>query len=161
MILNAIIEFGIGLVPILGDAFDVFFRANTRNTALLYKELCRRGQLVAPELYKPNTCVPKPPSEVKQILSHPHSTVRTPKPVHTDTRSSPTQDRSPRYDSGIGNHNGRTKTEASGPSSAKLTKDKSHSGRGWLSRFGGNRRQTVVDPEMAEAPPAQPPRPSY
>lgn len=32
---NMLVEFFFGLVPILGDAFDVLFKANTRNTELL------------------------------------------------------------------------------------------------------------------------------
>ena len=35
MIRNIIIDAVIGLVPIFGDAFDVYWKANTRNTALL------------------------------------------------------------------------------------------------------------------------------
>lgn len=35
MIRNMIIEAVMGIVPILGDAFDVYWKANTRNTALL------------------------------------------------------------------------------------------------------------------------------
>lgn len=35
MIFNMLIEFIGGLLPIIGDAFDAIFKANTRNTALL------------------------------------------------------------------------------------------------------------------------------
>ena len=39
MAANAGIDFVVGGVPILGDAFDVFFKSNRRNLALLEKEL--------------------------------------------------------------------------------------------------------------------------
>ncbi|MCK5875269.1 MAG: DUF4112 domain-containing protein [Alcanivoracaceae bacterium] len=35
MIRNMIIEALVGIVPVLGDVFDVYWKANTRNTALL------------------------------------------------------------------------------------------------------------------------------
>jgi hypothetical protein len=33
----------VGAVPLAGDAFDVFFRANRRNVALLRKHFARTG----------------------------------------------------------------------------------------------------------------------
>lgn len=39
MIRNMLIEFFGGMVPIVGDAFDVVYRANTRNTRLLRRYL--------------------------------------------------------------------------------------------------------------------------
>lgn len=43
IIRNMLIEFVVGLIPVIGDAFDAVFKANTRNTRLLrnylYKEL--------------------------------------------------------------------------------------------------------------------------
>lgn len=35
MISNVLIDLGVGSVPLVGDIFDVFFKANTRNMALL------------------------------------------------------------------------------------------------------------------------------
>ncbi|MBQ4831889.1 DUF4112 domain-containing protein [Pseudoalteromonas sp. MMG010] len=32
---NILIDFVVGLIPIVGDIFDMFFKANTRNTQLL------------------------------------------------------------------------------------------------------------------------------
>ena len=42
MIYNMLIEFTVGLVPVLGDAFDAVFKANTRNTRLLRKYLYKK-----------------------------------------------------------------------------------------------------------------------
>lgn len=36
---NAAVDFVVGGVPVLGDAFDLFFKSHQRNMALLHKEL--------------------------------------------------------------------------------------------------------------------------
>ncbi len=38
---NAAVDFVIGGVPVLGDVFDVFFKAHRRNIALLKREMAR------------------------------------------------------------------------------------------------------------------------
>ena len=43
MLLNVAIDTVVGSVPIVGDAFDVMFRANVKNVALLKAHLARRG----------------------------------------------------------------------------------------------------------------------
>jgi hypothetical protein len=42
MVGNAAIDIGIGLVPIIGAVFDVFYRSNVRNVALLMAEISRQ-----------------------------------------------------------------------------------------------------------------------
>ncbi|KAL5598807.1 hypothetical protein BROUX41_003859 [Berkeleyomyces rouxiae] len=44
MLLNIMIDFGVGLVPFLGDVVDAVFRANTRNAALLEAHLREVGR---------------------------------------------------------------------------------------------------------------------
>ncbi len=39
MTMNTSLDFFVGAVPVLGDAFDLFFKANNRNFALLRKDL--------------------------------------------------------------------------------------------------------------------------
>jgi hypothetical protein len=41
MFANVILEGAVGTVPLAGDAFDVFFRANRRNVALLREHFAR------------------------------------------------------------------------------------------------------------------------
>jgi hypothetical protein len=41
MLINAIFDFIIGLVPVLGDFFDIHWKANTRNTTLMRNYLLR------------------------------------------------------------------------------------------------------------------------
>lgn len=43
MIANVVFEGAVGAVPLLGDAFDVMFRANRRNVALLREHFARTG----------------------------------------------------------------------------------------------------------------------
>ena len=43
MAANVALEGMIGVVPVAGDAFDVFFRANRRNVALLRRHFARTG----------------------------------------------------------------------------------------------------------------------
>lgn len=43
MMLNVAIETSIGIVPIVGDMFDIMFRANLRNVALLKRYMERRS----------------------------------------------------------------------------------------------------------------------
>jgi len=43
MLMNVVIEGTLGAIPIVGDAFDVFFRANRRNVALLREHFATGG----------------------------------------------------------------------------------------------------------------------
>lgn len=47
MLLNLALDAGLGAIPLLGDIFDFYFRANTRNLALLEaRTVHRRGSIV-------------------------------------------------------------------------------------------------------------------
>jgi hypothetical protein len=41
MLLNALLDIAIGAIPIIGDAFDLWFKASTRNLALMRRHLER------------------------------------------------------------------------------------------------------------------------
>jgi hypothetical protein len=43
MAANVVLEGAVGAVPFAGDAFDVLFRANRRNVALLRQHFARVG----------------------------------------------------------------------------------------------------------------------
>jgi len=45
MLGNVALDSVVGAVPVVGDVFDVAFRANRRNLALLRKHLAKRGEL--------------------------------------------------------------------------------------------------------------------
>lgn len=44
MYTNLLIDFGVGLIPVVGDFADAWFKCNTRNNVLLEKYLRERGQ---------------------------------------------------------------------------------------------------------------------
>jgi len=44
MMANVLLDTALGAVPLLGDAFDVFFKANTRNLKLLHQVQEQRAQ---------------------------------------------------------------------------------------------------------------------
>jgi hypothetical protein len=41
---NIMVDFAVGLIPIVGDLVDAAYKCNTRNVVLLEKELRSRGQ---------------------------------------------------------------------------------------------------------------------
>jgi hypothetical protein len=43
MMANTLLDTTLGAIPLVGDAFDVMFRANMRNMALLRRHMERRG----------------------------------------------------------------------------------------------------------------------
>src|SRR5262245_28196715 len=43
MVVNTLIDTTIGAIPIVGDAFDIMFRANMKNMALLRRYMEKRG----------------------------------------------------------------------------------------------------------------------
>lgn len=51
MIRNMLIEFFGGLVPVIGDAFDAIFKANTRNTKLLRAYLHDQLEIETPKSF--------------------------------------------------------------------------------------------------------------
>jgi len=52
MVANTLIDTAIGAVPVVGDAFDVAFRANVKNVRLLKRHLEKRGYRVATPDYR-------------------------------------------------------------------------------------------------------------
>ena len=44
MVANLAIDVGIGIVPVLGDAFDIAWKANRRNYALLQRHVAAPGR---------------------------------------------------------------------------------------------------------------------
>lgn len=44
MLGNVVVDWGVGSVPVAGDLFDFYWKANRRNLALLEADLLRRGK---------------------------------------------------------------------------------------------------------------------
>jgi hypothetical protein len=43
MLFNVLLDWAIGLIPLLGDIFDIAYKANRRNIRLLKKHLARQN----------------------------------------------------------------------------------------------------------------------
>jgi Domain of unknown function (DUF4112) len=52
MLANAFLDTAVGSVPVFGDAFDVLFRANMKNMALLRRYLERKGYRMGKTLFE-------------------------------------------------------------------------------------------------------------
>ena len=48
MMANAFLDTAVGAIPVVGDAFDVLFRANMKNMALLRRHMEKRGMARGP-----------------------------------------------------------------------------------------------------------------
>jgi hypothetical protein len=49
MLLNVFVDLGLGSVPVAGDVFDLFYKANLRNVRLLEAELQRSRNVASPD----------------------------------------------------------------------------------------------------------------
>jgi len=69
MVINIILDFGIGLVPFLGDIADALFRANTKNAIVLEKYLREKGAKALKAQGQPAPALdPTDPDEYDRIL---------------------------------------------------------------------------------------------
>ena len=57
MLRNMLVDFVVGLVPVVGDAFDAIFKANTRNTRLVRQDLLKQLGTEAPRRFPWGTLV--------------------------------------------------------------------------------------------------------
>lgn len=63
MVFNMAVDFGIGLVPFVGDIADALYKCNTRNVVLLEKELRDRGRKRLKGTPQANAADPSLPDE--------------------------------------------------------------------------------------------------
>ena len=66
MLINIVIELLLGIVPVLGDLFDITWRANRKNYALLDKQLNKR--LVIDNTNKPSTVTAPAGSTISPLM---------------------------------------------------------------------------------------------
>ena len=147
MTFNIALDFVIGLVPVLGDVGDAFFRANTKNAALLYEHLRERGEKringeekTSGRRQKKSSPISEQPQrspDRMEMIEGPTSPASTAKsPTKSSQVNSPTEPS--RF---------ATAADVLKPSKSKLQKDKS-SKRGW---FSGSRSQPEADLENGDA----------
>jgi len=141
MMFNIILDFGIGITPIIGDLFDAVFKANTRNAVVLEKHLRTKGaQALKAQGQRVPTDDPTDPhvfdTQLQEELGPPPEYT----PPHTGTYSQ---------------QHGGSPQKAQGRETKK---------GGWFSGFGS--KKTQPDPERGQreagvlrdenAPPPQP-----
>ena len=147
MVMNIVLDFVVGLIPILGDVADALFRANTKNAALLHQHLKERGaaRIVSSEkvsgasqpLHEPATA-----STSRPVNAHPSShTIHS--PGVNAVPSSGTRHDPPPYDS------------VARLQQAKVSRE--GGSRGWLGRFasgsGNANQRDLENGELADLQP--------
>lgn len=59
---NVMLDFGLGLIPIVGDLINIAYKANTRNCILLEEHLKRKAGSHPLTSQAPNKSAPPPPT---------------------------------------------------------------------------------------------------
>jgi hypothetical protein len=127
MYVNIILDFGIGLCPIIGDMADALFRANTRNAVVLEKFLRAKGaKNLEAQGHRVPTIDPTDPDEFDRFEEE---QVNGPPPPYTG--EPPTRQGTQRID------------HAHGRSTPQHVLDESRGG--WFSGFGRKKKQPDVE----------------
>jgi Domain of unknown function (DUF4112) len=152
MMFNIILDFFIGLVPVLGDLGDALFKANTRNAVLLYEMLEKRARGEMTIRAQNEHISSQSNGAVNHQLIRADNHMRYGSARHNEPSVPP-----PSYDTAVGNGERPARKPASG-SRLGIGGRGQHSGGGWLSSFG--KRNAEPDLERGdEVRPVPPPRP--
>jgi hypothetical protein len=129
MYFNIILDFGIGLVPLIGDVADALFRANTRNAVILEKHLRKKGAAALRAKGQAIPAIdPSDPAEYDRQMIEQHG----PPPEYT---TGPTTRQGTTQQSG--------QVQVTQPPQARVPAEK-RGGGGWFG-FGGKRKQADVE----------------
>jgi len=122
MMFNIVVDFGIGLIPFLGDIADAAFKANTKNAVVLEKYLRNKGAKALKTQGRPTPAIdPSDPAEYDRHLVQENG----PPPSYTSTQ--------PTRQGTQSNDHGRP-TQETVPESAG-------GGGGWFSGFGSKKKK--------------------
>jgi hypothetical protein len=136
MYINIILDFGIGLVPFVGDIADAMYHANTRNAVVLENYLRRKG---AKALQVQGQAVPAiDPSNPEEYDRH---TMEDVGPPPQYTTAPPTRQGTQRQN----NSNG----QPTYPPQARVPEERK--GGGWFSGFGSKNKQQDVERGVTQA----------
>jgi len=142
MYFNIILDFGIGLVPLIGDIMDAVFRANTRNAVVLEKYLRQKGAAALKAQGQTLPAIdPSDPDEYDKQMTEQHG----PPPEYTagpQTRQGTIQQ--------------SRQVQVTQPPQARVPAEK-RGGGGWFG-FGGKSRQ--ADVESGDMLPSNQPAPN-
>ena len=149
MMMNIMLDFFIGLVPLVGDLGDSLFRANTKNAALLHEHLKARGQARingGEKTTGKGQGFSRLQSPVHEQPRRQEQMELTQSPVHTPTHTNLRKEAGPDQPSRL-----VTADDIASPDRARLQKEKG-SGGGWLSSLTGSRSRPERDLENGDAP---------
>ncbi|OCK82612.1 hypothetical protein K432DRAFT_380285 [Lepidopterella palustris CBS 459.81] len=138
MMINIIVDFGIGLVPFIGDLGDAAFKANTRNLRLLEERLDK--------VYKPKAQQQAEASMRPEDRPQPATVYEDFSDEDNDMKGPP-----PAYDGSGGvrvPQPARVRSERERRDEPPAPKRSGTGGRGWLN--GGSKRERERDVEMGE-----------
>jgi len=137
MMFNIVLDFGIGLTPVIGDIADAIFRANTRNAIVLEKFLRNRG------VKNLETAGQRPPSQDAsdpEVFDRQMRLENGPPPQYSEVPSSrqgtaPSRQEIQAPLTGNGRASQRARDEVS----------EQQGGGGWFSGFGSKKKQQDVE----------------
>lgn len=119
MMFNICLDFGVGLIPILGDIIDVFYRCNTRNAVLLEKHLRSKG------------------AKILKAAGQRTPSIDPTDPHHFDQQMREELGPPPQY-SAVNNATGQS-------THAQQSQILEKKGGGWFSAFGSKKKQADVE----------------
>jgi Domain of unknown function (DUF4112) len=126
---NIILDFGIGLCPVIGDIADAVFRANTRNAVVLEKYLRQKGTAALKARGQAVPAIdPSDPDEYDRQMIEQHG------PPPTYSTGPPTRQGTTQQDGQV---------QLTHPPQARVPAEK-RGGGGWFG-FGGKTKQADVE----------------
>lgn len=144
MVINICLDFGVRLVPFVGDIVDTFFRCNTRNAIVLEKFLRKRG---AENLKKQGQAVVVDPTDPEEYDRHLEE-VLGPPPHYTTAPPTIDEAASNASHNGRSTHDGEASNAVHNGRSTQHMQAKTPQAKPSGSWFGGFRNKTPqADPE--------------
>jgi len=139
MMFNIIVDFGIGLIPFLGDIADAVFRANTKNAIVLENYLREKGAKALKAQGRPTPTIdPSDPDEFDRLENSPPPAYETAPPSRQGTQRPGNQRQ--------GNGHGQSTRAQAEPEERG----------GWFSGFGSKKKQPDVERGNEMRDPAYP-----
>jgi len=141
MYFNIMLDFGVGLVPFLGDVADALFRANTRNATILEEYLREKGKKNLRQSGMPIPAIdPSDPAEFDRLHKDDPPRYNSKSPPAQATASS-----QPHGSGGSGNgHSNVINTATPTKPAVATTKESGRSSRGFFN-FGSKSRPDDVE----------------
>ena len=139
MIANIGFDWLFGNIPLLGDLFDAFWKANTKNYNMLVKELAKRVKDQGGVPW-PDANAPQQPAGRAKITTQPALTAMN----HPSNIQTTNLGQSSRYENAYEDRQYSSHDEPTRPEPARVS-NKTGGGRGWLGRLMDPQRERDVE----------------